>query len=173
VKKDGAIYFTDGVGGMRKGNADPSKELDMRGVFMLKDGKVSMVVKDMPQTNGLAFSPDEKYLYVNASIRNYVRRYEVQPDDTLLNGQMFFDVSSNKAPGITDGMKVDAFGNVWETGPGPALFVISPEGKLLGTVRLPEITTNLCFGDQDRKTLYLSGKTTIYKLRTKTAGAGF
>ena len=170
VKKDGAIYFTDGVGGMRRGANDPSKELDLRGVFMLKDGKVSMVVKDMPQTNGLAFSPDEKYLYVNASIRNYVRRYEVQPDDTVTNGQMFYDVSSDKSPGITDGMKVDVRGNVWETTPGPSIHVISPEGKHLGTLRLPEISANLCFGDSDNKTLYVGGRTTIYKIRVSTPG---
>jgi len=173
VKKDGAIYFTDGVGGMRKGANDPAKELDQRGVFMLKDGKVSMVVKDMPATNGLAFSPDEKYLYVNASTRNYVRRYEVQPDDTLTNGQMFFDMSNDKADGITDGMKVDVNGNVWETGPGPAIWVISPQGKHLGTVRLPEISANLCFGDSDHKSLYIAGRTTIYKIRVNVPGVSY
>jgi gluconolactonase len=170
VKKDGAIYFTDGVGGMRGGAKDPTKELDLRGVFMLNNGKVSMVVKDMPATNGLAFSPDEKYLYVNASFRNYIRRYVVQPDDTLSNGQMFYDISDDKAPGITDGMKVDTKGNLWETAPGPSIFVISPEGKHLGTVRLPEISANLCFGDSDNQTIYIAGRTTIYKIRVKIPG---
>src|SRR6266567_2047849 len=170
VKKDGAIYFTDGVGGMRGGDKDPTRELDVRGVFMLKGGKVSLVVKDMPATNGLAFSPDEKYLYVNASTRNYIRRYEVQPDDTLTNGQMFYDMSDDKAPGITDGMKVDTKGNVWATGPGPAIWVISPEAKHLGTIRLPEISANLCFGDNDNKAIYIAGRTTIYKIRVKTPG---
>ncbi len=170
VKKDGAIYFTDGVGGMRRGANDPTKELDQRGVFMLKDGKVSMVVKDMPATNGLAFSPDEKYLYVNASVRNYVRRYEVRPDDTLTDGQMFYDISDDKSPGITDGMKVDTKGNLWETGPGPAIWVISPEGKHLGSVRLPEVSANLCFGDSDNKTIYIAGHTTIYKIKVNIPG---
>ena len=173
VKKDGAIYFTDGVGGMRKGANDPAKELDQRGVFMLKDGKVSMVVKDMPATNGLAFSPDEKYLYVNASTRNYVRRYQVQPDDTLTNGQMFFDMSNDKADGITDGMKVDVKGNVWETGPGPAIWIISPEGKHLGSVQLPEISANLCFGDRDHQSIYIAGRTTVYKIRVKVPGVSY
>jgi gluconolactonase len=170
VKKDGVIYFTDGTGGMRGGNQDPTKELDQRGVFMLKDGKVSLVVKDMPATNGLAFSPDEKYLYVNASQMNYVRRYELQPDDTLTNSQMSFDMRNDKARGITDGMKVDTKGDVWETGPGPAIWVISPEGKHLGTLRLPEVSANLSFGDTDSKTLYIDGRTTIYKIRLKTPG---
>jgi gluconolactonase len=170
VKKDGAIYFTDGTGGMRGGAKDPTKELDQRGVFMLKDGKVSLVVNDMPATNGLAFSPDEKYLYVNASQMNYVRRYEVQPDDTLTGGQMFFDMRDDKARGITDGMKVDTMGNVWETGPGPAIWVISPESKHLGTIRLPEVSANLSFGDNDSKSVYIAGRTTIYKIRVKTPG---
>jgi gluconolactonase len=157
VKKDGAIYFTAGAG-------------DLRGVFMIKDDKVSVAVKDMPAVNGLALSPDEKYLYVNASVRNYVRRYEMQSDDTPTNGQMFFDMQDNKEPGITDGMKVDTKGNVWETAPGPEIVVISPEGKNLGTIRMPEICANLSFGDTDSKALYIACRTTIYKLRLKTPG---
>ena len=157
VKKDGAIYFTGGAG-------------DLRAVFMIKDGKVSAAVKDMPAVNGLAFSPDEKYLYVNASVRNYVRRYEVQPDDTVTNGKIFYDMQDDKAPGITDGMKVDTIGNVWETAPGPTIVVISPEGKHLGTIRLPEICANLSFGDTDSKALYIACRTTIYKIRVKTPG---
>jgi gluconolactonase len=140
---------------------------------MIKDGKVSMVVTDMPQTNGLAFSPDEKYLYVNASVRNFVRRYEVRPNDTLTNGQMFYDMSTEKAPGITDGMKVDTQGNVWETGPGPAVWIISPEGKHLGSIHLPEVSANITFGDSDRKTIYIAGHTTIYKIRVKTPGINY
>lgn len=170
VKKDGAIYFTDGAGGLRGGDKDPTKELDQRGVFMIKDGKVSLVVSDMPTTNGLAFSPDEKYLYVNASVRNFVRRYDVQPDDTLTDGQMFYDMRDVKAPGITDGMKVDSMGNVWETGPGPAIWVISPDGRHLGSIRLPEVSANLTFGDSDGKTIYIAGHTTICKIRVETPG---
>jgi gluconolactonase len=170
VRKDGAIYFTDGAGGLRGGDKDATKELDQRGVFMIKDGKVSLVVSDMPTTNGLAFSPDEKYLYVNASVRNFVRRYDVQPDDTLTDGQMFYDMRDVKAPGITDGMKVDSMGNVWETGPGPAIWVISPEGKHLGSIRLPEVSANLTFGDSDGKAIYIAGHRTIYKIRVETPG---
>ncbi len=173
VKKDGAIYFTDGGGGLRGGDKDPAKELDQRGVFMIKDGKVSLVVKDMPTTNGLAFSPDEKYLYVNASVRNFVRRYDVQPDDTLTNGQMFYDMRDVKGPGITDGMKVDSKGNVWETGPGPAIWFISPEGKHLGSILLPEVSANFTFGDSDGKAIYIAGHTTVYKIRVETPGLVF
>lgn len=170
VKKDGAIYFTDGFGGMRGREKDPTKELDFNAVFMLKDGKVTLLIKDMPATNGLAFSPDEKYLYANASNFKFVRRYEVKPDDTLANGRMFFDMSNDKSPGITDGMKVDTKGNIWETGPGPAIWIISPEGKHLGSIRTPELNANLCFGESDNKTLYIAGRTTIYKIRVNVAG---
>jgi gluconolactonase len=82
-------------------------------------------------------------------------------------------MQDNKDPGITDGMKVDTKGNVWETAPGPAIVVISPEGKHLGTVRLPEISANLCFGDNDHKSLYVGGRTTIYKIRVKTPGVSY
>src|SRR5947207_2508159 len=92
VKKDGAIYFTDGFGGLRLREKDPRKELDFNGVYMLKDGKVSLVINDIPNTNGLAFSPDEKYLYANGSRDKFVKRYEVQPNGTLTNGMRFNDI---------------------------------------------------------------------------------
>ena len=131
VKRDGAIYFTDGFRRLCAEELRIRRKKRICGLSSwIKDGKVSAAITDMPAYNGLAFSPDEKYLYVNASQRNFVRRYEVQPDDTVTNSQMFFDISKDKAPvGITDGMKVDSSkGNVWETGPGPAIWIISPGG---------------------------------------------
>src|SRR5437764_1948911 len=111
VKRDGAIYFTDTFGSFRQREKDPRKELDFNGVYRWKDGKLMLVVKDMPATNGLAFSPDEKYLYVNGSRNNYVNRYEVRPDGTLTNGVRFIDRSKETERGITDGLRVDAKGN--------------------------------------------------------------
>ncbi len=169
VKKDGAIYFTDGFGGMRGRDKDPTKELDFSGVYMWKDGKVSLAIKDIPSTNGLAFSPDEKYLYANGSQLKYVRRYDVQPDDTLTNGTMFIDMSSDKNPGITDGMKVDTRGNIYESGP-RGIWVISSEGKHLGTILVPELVANLCFGDDDNKTMYIAARTGVYKMRVNVPG---
>src|SRR5215475_5510523 len=107
AKRDGAIYFTDTYGGLKQREKDPRKELESNGVFMWKAGKLAMVVNDMPAVNGLAFSPDEKYLYVNVSRDNYVRRYEVKPDGTLANGNLFIDLSKETEPGITDGLRVD------------------------------------------------------------------
>lgn len=169
VKKDGAIYFTDGFGGLRGREKDPGRELDFAGIFMLKDGKVTLAIKDIATPNGLVFSPDEKYLYANGSQNNYIRRYDVQPDDTLTNSRLLIDMKDDKVPGITDGMKVDTKGNIWESGPG-GVWVITPEGKHLGTIRIPELVANLEFGDADNKTLYIAARTGVYKIRVNTAG---
>jgi gluconolactonase len=169
VKRDGAIYFTDTFGAYRLRDKDPRKELDFNSVFRWKDGKLTLVEKDMPNTNGLAFSPDEKYLYVNGSRDNYVNRYEVKPDGSLANGIKLIDLSGETERGITDGLRVDTKGNLYETGPG-GVWIISPEGKHLGTIRAPEQSTNIGFGDADRKTLYIAARTSIYKIRVNTPG---
>jgi len=169
VKRDGAIYFTDTYGALRLRDKDPRKELDFNAVFRWKDGKLALMAKDMPNTNGLAFSPDEKYLYVNGSRDNYVNRYEVQADGTLANGKLFIDMSKETERGITDGLRVDTKGNLYETGPG-GVWIISPDGKHLGTIRAPEQSTNVGFGDADRKTLYIAARTGIYKIRVNTPG---
>jgi len=98
----------------------------------------------------LAFSPDEKVLYANGSQNRYVRRYDVQPDDTLANSQMLIDMNSDPLPGITDGMKVDTKGNIYESGPG-GVWILSPEGNHLGTIRTPEFVANVAFGDADTR----------------------
>jgi len=169
VKKDGAIYFTDGFGGLRGRDKDPQKELDFAGIFMWKDGKVTLAIKDIPTPNGLAFSPDEKYLYANGSQNRYLRRYGVQADDTLTNSQMLIDMNSDPAPGITDGLKVDTKGNIYESGPG-GIWVLSPDGMHLGTIRTPEFVANVAFGGPDNKTLYIAARTSIYRVRVNTPG---
>jgi gluconolactonase len=136
---------------------------------MIKDGKLTVAIKDIPTPNGLAFSPDEKYLYANGSRANYIRRYDVQPDDTLTNSRLLIDLSGDKAPGITDGMRVDSKGDIYSTGPG-GVWIISPEGKHLGTILTPEKAANLTFGDPDWKTVYIAAKPTIYKIRVNTPG---
>ena len=169
VAKDDSIYFTDGYGGLRHTTEDPRKELDFNGVYRVKNGKVTLVIKDIPNTNGLAFSPDQKILYANGSRDRYVRRYDVLPDGSLTNSRMLIDMNSDPKKGITDGLRVDAKGNLWETGPG-GVWIISPEGKHLGTIALPELGANVEFGDADRKTLYIAARTSIYKIKTKVAG---
>jgi gluconolactonase len=169
VKRDGAIYFTDTYGAFRLRDKDPRRELMFNAVYRWKDGKLTRVVDDMAATNGLAFSPDEKYLYVNGSRDNYVNRYEVRADGTLANGKLFIDMRKETDRGITDGLRVDTKGNLYETAPG-GVWVISPEGKHLGTIRAPEQSTNIGFGDADKKTLYIAARTSIYKIRVNTPG---
>ncbi len=169
VKKDGAIYFTDTYGGLRLREKDPHKQLDFNAVFMWKDGKLTLVVKDVPNTNGLAFSPDEKILYVNGSFDRYVKAYDVNPDDTVGNGRMLIDMHDDPVKGITDGVRVDVKGNLWETGPG-GVWIITPEGKHIGTIKTPELAANVEFGDPDHKTLYIAARTSIYKIRLNVAG---
>ena len=169
VKRDGGVYFTDTYGAFRQRENDPRRELLVMGVYRWKDGKVTKVIDDMPSVNGLAFSPDEKYLYVNASRDNYVNRYDVRADGTLTNGKLFIDMRGNTERGITDGLRVDTKGNLYETAPG-GVWVISPEGKHLGTIRAPEQSTNIGFGDADRKTLYIAARTSIYKIRVNVPG---
>ncbi len=169
VKKDGAIYFTDGFGGLRGREDDPRKGLDFSGVFMWKDGKTSLAIKDIPNTNGLALSPDEKIFYANGSAAKYVRAYDVQPDDTVTNSRMLIDISGDKTPGITDGMKVDSKGNIWESAAG-GIWIISPQGQHLGTILVPELVANVEFGDADHKTLYIAARTSVYKIRVNVPG---
>jgi len=169
VKRDGAIYFTDTYGGLRLRDKDAKKELDHNGVYMWKDGKLSLLIKDIPNTNGLAFSPDEKILYVNGSRDRYVKRYDVKSDGTLENGRMLIDMNSHPERGITDGVRVDVKGNLWETGPG-GVWIITPEGKHIGTIKTPELSANVEFGDRDHKTLYIAARTGIYKIRLNVEG---
>lgn len=169
VRKDGSIYFTDTFGGLLKLDKDPAKELNELGLYMIRDGKVTQIIDDIDNPNGLAFSPDEKTFYANGGRDRFIRRYDVKADGTVENGAVLVDFSANPTPGITDGMKVDTQGNVWTTGPG-GVWVIAPTGKALGVIPLPEGGTNLAFGDGDRKTLYISARTSIYKIRTNVAG---
>jgi gluconolactonase len=169
VKKDGAIYFTDTFTWQLR-EKDPSTELPFAAIYMIKNGKVTLAIKDISTPNGLAFSPDEKYLYANTGGSNTIRRYEVQTDDTVTNGRLFIDLSEDKsAPGTTDGMRVDSKGNIYSSGPG-GVWIISPEGKHLGTILMPERFANLTFGDADYKTVYIGGRTTIYKIRVNVPG---
>ena len=168
-KSDGSLYFTDPPAGLREGDKDPKKELPFNGVYLLKDSQLRLLIKDMTLPNGLAFTPDEKYLYVNDSVKKTIMRYEVQPDDTLANGKLLVDMSPDKAPGGPDGMKVDQKGNIYCTGPG-GFWILSPDGIHLGTVLTSELPANLAFGDADGKTLYLTARTGLYRIHLKIPG---
>ena len=168
-KSDGSLYFTDPPFGLRKVADDPKKELPFAGVFLLNKGKLTVVNKDFGAPNGLAFSPDEKYMYVDDSFTKTYWRFDVQPDGTLTNKKLLGDASSSKEDGVPDGMKIDKQGNIYAAGPG-GVWVITPEGKHLGTIRPPENPANLAWGDADGKTLYFTAVTGLYRLHLNVAG---
>jgi gluconolactonase len=171
VKSDGAIYFTDPPWGLQKTDDSPDKELVMNGVYRLHNGKLQVVEALMHRPNGLAFSPDEKYLYVGNVLNNKEvwHRYEVQNDGTLRNGKIFFDASKHDVRGNPDGLRVDVKGNLYATGPG-GIWIISPEGKALGRVEFPELPANCAWGDKDGKTMYVTARTGLYRIRFNNEG---
>jgi gluconolactonase len=182
-KSDGALYFTDPPYGFRtQSDHDPDKQLQVNGVYRLANavahvagaapdaGKLQLLVSDLPRPNGIAFSPDERYLYVNNSEPKKIwMRYPVKSDGTLGSGTLFFDATSDQSPGAPDGMKVDVRGNVYSAGPG-GVWIFSSEGKHLGTIRLPEKVGNLAWGDADWKSIYITASTSIYRVRANVAG---
>ncbi len=170
-KSDGSLYFTDPPFGLPKVYEDPRKELPYSGVFRWKDGKLTLASTDLKGPNGIAFSPDEKYLYVTNwdEKKKVVMRYDVQPDGTLANGKVFFDMTSAPGEDALDGMKVDQRGNLYVSGPG-GLWIISPEGKHLGTIVGPEHPHNMAWGGDDGQTLYLCARTSVYRIRLNIPG---
>ena len=183
-RSDGSLYFTDPPYGLRsQKDNDPEKELKVNGVYRIphaleqKAGAqpdrsaLQLIVSNLTRPNGIAFSPDEKYLYVaNTEPKKIWMRYEVQPDGSVKNGKVFYDATSDSRPGAPDGMKVDEKGNVYSAGPG-GVWIFSPEGKALGTIVMPERTSNVGWGDADRKTLYITASSSVYRVKLKIAGA--
>jgi gluconolactonase len=161
---DGALYFTDPTLDLVKGE---KQELPYQGVFRLgTDGKVRLLIKDMAQPNGLAFSPDGRKLYVDDSERKEIRVWDVTRDGGLRNGRLFGKLDG---PGDPDGMRVDTGGNLYVTGQS-GIWVWDANGTHLGTIVLPEQTANLTWGDPDYGTLYITSSTSVLKLRTKVTG---
>jgi sugar lactone lactonase YvrE len=174
VKRDGQIYFTDPPGLYRTypaGSDAPKREMDFAGVYRItKRGELELLAKDVPYPNGIAFSPDEKKLYVsNSRLDKYWMVYDVTADGSIANGRKFFDASSIAGENVPDGMKVDRAGNIYATGPA-GLMIFAPQGKLLGTLVLPELPSNCAWGDADAKTLYITARTSLYKIRVNVVG---
>ncbi len=171
-RSDGALYFTDPPFGLPKFFDDPRKELSFSGVYCLINAELKLVSTDLTGPNGLAFSPDEKYLYVDDwdDKNKVILRYDVQPNGSLTNKTVFLDATNEPGEDAWDGLKVDRQGNVYASGPG-GLWIISPEGKHLGTIIGPEHPHNLAWGGEDHKTLYLAAQTGIYRLSVKVPGA--
>jgi gluconolactonase len=172
-RSDGSLYFTDPPFGLPRFFDDPRKETPFSGVYRWWEGKVQLLTTELSGPNGIAFSPDERFLYVGNwdEKKKVVMRYEVQADGTLATGQVFFDMTSAPGDDAIDGVKVDRAGNLYVSGPG-GLWIVSSEGKHLGTVAGPEHPHNLAWGDADGRTLYLTAQTGLYRMRLGIPGAG-
>jgi gluconolactonase len=175
-RSNGDLYFTDPPFGLRGLNNDPSKELTENGVYRVTPaGVVTLLAGDLRFPNGIAFSPDERTLYVsNADGANAVwMAYPVKADGTLDKGRVFFDATAlarQDRRGVPDGMRVDRQGNLFAAGPGGVL-IISPQGKHLGTIVTGQPTANCTFGD-DGATLYITANDRLMRVRLLTKGAG-
>jgi gluconolactonase len=182
-KSDGSLYFTDPPYGLRTQlDNDPEKQLDVNGVYRIPHAlthepgappsraDLQLLVSDLTRPNGIAFSPDEKYLYVNNSQPKKIwMRYSVKPDGTLTDAKLLYDDTADTRPGNPDGMKVDVEGNIYSAGPG-GIWIFSPEGKPLGTILLPGRTSNVAWAGADRKMLYITDSEGIYRVHLKIAG---
>lgn len=168
----GAAFFTDPPYGLDGQDASENKEQEHNGIYRLDpDGTVTLLETGQTRPNGLGLSPDEKILYVansDAAPNRYWKKYAVNDDLTLGEGEMFFDASDMEAPGAPDGLAVDVDGNVFATGPGGVL-VFSPEGRHLGTIAPAELPANTAFGG-DGSTLYMTARSGLYRIATNTRG---
>ena len=171
-RSDGALYFTDPPFGLPRFFDDPRKELPSSGVFLLKDGRLLRVADELTGPNGIAFSPDERFLYVSNwdAKRKVLLRYAVAADGTLSSPSVFFDVTSLPGDEALDGVKVDGEGNVYVSAPG-GVFILSPEGRHLGTIRVTDDRpANFAWGDADGRTLYMTAHSGLYRIRLGIPG---
>jgi gluconolactonase len=175
-KSNGDLYFTDPPFGLPKAFDDPRRELPFCGVYRLSaDGKVTLLTKDLKAPNGIAFSPDEKVLYVTDVLqaRPVWMAFDVLEDGTIANGRVFFDATpfARIRRGVPDGLKVDKDGNLFASGPG-GIYIFAPDKTHLGFIETGVATANCAFGD-DGSTLYICADKAIYRIKTSTKGPGF
>jgi len=182
-RSDGSVYFTDPPYGLRKQNdSDPEKDLQVNGVYRIpraveqKPGApparndLQLLITDLPRPNGIAFSPGEKFLYVDSiEPKKIWMRYRVLPDGTLADPTLLYDAIADPRPGGPDGMKVDVQGNIYSAGPG-GVVILSPEGKRLATLLIPERVANVAWGGPDRRTLYICASSSVYRVKLLIAG---
>ncbi len=183
-RADGSLYFTDPPYGLEtQKDSDPKKQLTTNGVYRIAQANaqkpgvspardsLQLLIADLPRPNGIAFSPDEKFLYVdNSEPKKIWMRYRVQPDGSLTDPHLLYDATSDTRRGSPDGMKVDREGNIYSSGPG-GLWIFSPEGKPVATISIPETVSNVAWGDADRKMLYITASTSVYRVHLQIPGA--
>lgn len=166
---DGSLWFTDPPFGLPKQNNDPAKELPFNGVYRYANGNLTAVIKDLPMPNGIGFSADGKTLYVSNSGPNmFVEKFTLSPKGEVTAKSTLISYPGS-APDVPDGLKIDSAGNIWTSGPG-GIRIITPSGKVLGQIKLPEVAANLAWGE-DGKTVYITASTSVYRLKTVIPGA--
>jgi gluconolactonase len=172
-RSDGTLFFTDPPFGLPRHHSDPRRETSHSGVYSVRDGTVRLVSTNFSGPNGLAFSPDETFLYVGNwdDQRKVVLRHPVNADGTLEAGELFFDMTSAPGADAIDGIKVDQRGNLYVSGP-DGLWILDARGRHLGTLHTPEHVHNMAWGGSDRRTLFLAAQTGIYSMRVAVPGAG-
>jgi gluconolactonase len=171
MKRDGSVYFTDPTYGRRPYyGVERTPELDFRGVYRLdlSDSRLTLLVDDFVQPNGLCFSHDEKRLFVNDTERGHIRVFDVGGDGLLSNGRLWATVTGD-GPGGADGLKLDRDGNLYCCGPG-GLHVFSPDARHLGVIRTPEVVANFTWGGDDLRTIFLTASSSLYRWPTNVPG---
>ena len=166
----GALYFSDPPYGLAGQDEDPAKELDSNGVFRFAGGELTALVRDLGRPNGIAFSPDQRTMYVANTEPDpkVIMAYDVAADGSVSNGRVFADGTADATPGMPDGIKLDTNGNVYATMPG-GVWVLAPDGRHLGTIHAPEVAANIGWGD-DGSSLYITAETGVYRVRLTASG---
>jgi gluconolactonase len=171
ISKKGTVFFTDPPYGLNKNRP---QEVKYNGVYKVSNGKIELIDSTFSRPNGIILSPDEKYLYVNNSdkARMIWKRYKLDKEGNIIRSNIFFDATGMVFPGSADGMKADKKGNIYAAGPG-GLIILSPQGEMIGSIKTNSMVTNCAFGDTDGKTLYITARTEVYKIRLLIPGDGF
>jgi gluconolactonase len=175
VHSDGSVYFSDPTyGRMPVFGLEREQDLDFQGVYRIPPGggDLRLLADDFGQPNGLCFSPDESLLYVNDTERAHIRVFDVKPDGSLSGDRVFAEsigTGSLEKMDLVDGMKCDAQGNIWITGPA-GVWVIGSDAEHLGVVAIPEPVGNLHWGGPDWKWMFVCASTSVYRFETRVAG---
>jgi gluconolactonase len=166
---DGSLWFTDPPYGLPGLDADPTKELSFNGVFRFAGGKLTAPIRDLTRPNGIGFSPDCKALYIsNSGPKMFLNKYDLRSDGSVSKPVTVISYPDLPNTEVPDGLKIDSAGNIWSTGLG-GIRIISPAGKVLGQIKIPEVAANLAWADEG-KTLYITASTSVYRLKVLTPG---
>jgi gluconolactonase len=170
--KDGSILFTDPIYGLRNGSGGPAEqELSFQGVYRIPPigSELELISDSFERPNGLVLSRDEKKLFINDTVRQHIRIFRVNKEWSITGGEVWVELWDDKFEGRPDGMKLDIHGNMFSTGPG-GIWIFDAKANLLGRIFLPGKTSNLNWGNADRKSLFITSSSTVYRIRCKTSG---